>query len=148
MPLLITKELIDATKEPAAGWSRGRLVKFTEEIDKDKKGNAITNRLFIYELLDGPNEENENKDRKMREQIHGAGIHMEIRRAVELLLKHAAAFEKIPYNQFLEEAKDKEIDFNNYIGEIIYLKIEDVPGPDGNLYKNVTDVAQQDAIPF
>ena len=144
MPILITKELLNASKTAECGWSLATLSSYEER--PNRKNSDYNDYIFNFECIAGPGNSKENSGRLVRKTLAGQGMGFEENVNFLTQLFHALSGQKI------EDLIGQEVDFTKLVGKQAWLEIKDKvisTGPSaGKMFKDIATVAPPDVVPF
>lgn len=144
MPILVTQELINATKPAETGWS---LVEVKEVKKSPAKDPSFVDRRVVLTCLAGPKDTNVNVGRTVTFGIFGKPLDMMISEAIS----RAIGFVCAAMNTTQEElfGADLEQLIDTTVGMKLWVEIKDRPDPkSGQIYKDCTAFSPDSVVPF
>ena len=141
MPILITKEIIAATKQPKAGWNLLELRDFKPKVNKKSQG--VIDYYWTFECIAGPGNTEENAGRSFTVIIYGNALTTNVTEANALLVGLSTAITK----KTMEELEGQEIAFEKMEGARVWCEIKDEPF-EGRILKKANCFTPDDVVPF
>lgn len=141
MPILITKDIIAATKQPQAGWTLLELREF--KIKANKKSPGVIDYYWTFECIAGPGNSMENAGRNFTVIIYGNALSANVTEANALLVGLSTAMS----HRTAEELEGQEVAFEKMTGIKVWCEIKDEVF-EGRILKKANCFTPDDVIPF
>ena len=74
MPVLLTPDIIAATRQPVAGWTLLELREYKKKPAKNQHGQGTTDDFYIFDCITGPGHTEENVGRNFTVVISGNAL--------------------------------------------------------------------------
>jgi hypothetical protein len=141
MPILITQDIINATKQPEAGWSLIELKDYKEK--PSKKTQGFIDYFWVFECISGPGNSQTNASRGFTTIVFGNALASGVPESAKTVIDLTTSLLKCR----ADEIVGKEIDYTKLFGHKVWCEIKDEPY-EGRLLKKSNCFAPDDVVPF
>lgn len=141
MPILVTQQILAATKQPSAGWSYFEFKEYKKK--QSKKSTGVVDDFYIFEGISGPGNTDENAGRAFTLMISGNAMAQQVTEACANQVGVLTAL----MNCSAEDLVGEDIDPTKLYGKKIWIEIKD-EAFEGRILKKANAFTPDGVVPF